>query len=162
MEPETSHRSTMARQVLKSILGGLLGATVGVLAWFLFDANTPRFIPFLFGALVTAAGVGLTIPGVSAKRVGKGVVAGIVAGTVAKPLPGPLRDPVFNAIFGEEQGLPPEEVSAERVCDVLERAGTPEARRLLEALAEGAAGARLAQEAKATLERLAKRPAPSP
>ena len=153
MEQETSAQSTMTRQVLKSILGGLLGATVGVLAWFLFDVNTPWFIPFLFGALGIAAGVGLTIPGVSAKRVAKGVVAGIVA----RPLPEPLRGPVVEAFLGEEQGQPPETVSERRVCEALERAGTPQARRLLEALAEGAAGARMMQEAKASLERLARR-----
>ena len=100
----------------------------------------------------------MTLPGVSAKRVAKGVVAGIVT----KPLPGPLRRPVVEAILGEEQGLLPEGVSEERVCEILERAGTPAARRLLETLAEGAAGARMAQEAKAALERLAKRPSPSP
>ena len=159
MEQETSDQRTMTRQVLKSILGGLLGASVGVLAWFLFDANTPGDFPFLFGALGIAAGVGLTLPGVSGKRVVKGVVAGIVM----KPLPGPIRGPVFDAILGEEQGLLPEGMSAERVCEILERrADMPEARRLLETLAEGAAGAQMAQEAKATLERLARRPVPPP
>jgi hypothetical protein len=40
---------------------------------------------------------------------------------------------------------------------VLERAGTPEACRLLEALAQGIPEARLTQEAKAARERLASR-----
>jgi hypothetical protein len=39
----------------------------------------------------------------------------------------------------------------------LERAGTVEARRLLELLAQGATGARLTREAMASLDRLAKR-----
>jgi RNA polymerase sigma factor (sigma-70 family) len=45
-----------------------------------------------------------------------------------------------------------------RAVEVLERVGTPEARRLLEALAQGAAAARLTREAQASLARLAKRP----
>jgi RNA polymerase sigma factor (sigma-70 family) len=45
-----------------------------------------------------------------------------------------------------------------RALAVLEHAGTPEARRLLEALAGGASGAWLTQEAKASVERLAKQP----
>ena len=110
----------MTRQVLKALLGGLLGATVGVVAWILFDENTPRFIPFLLGALGIAAGVGLTLPGVSAKRVAKGVVAGIVT----HPLPEPLRRPAFDAILGEEQGLLPEGMSAERVCETLAPGGS--------------------------------------
>jgi WD40 repeat protein len=45
-----------------------------------------------------------------------------------------------------------------RAVEVLEHAGTPEAVRLLQALAKGAGPARLTQEAKRTLERLAQRP----
>jgi hypothetical protein len=40
---------------------------------------------------------------------------------------------------------------------VLERAGTPEARKVLEALAQGVAEARLTREAKAALGRLTQR-----
>ncbi len=43
-----------------------------------------------------------------------------------------------------------------RTVEVLEIAGTPEARQVLEQLAKGAPEARLTQEAKASLERLAK------
>jgi hypothetical protein len=46
-----------------------------------------------------------------------------------------------------------------RAVEVLEHLGTPEARRVLEALAKGLPDARLTREAKASLERLAKRPA---
>jgi hypothetical protein len=45
-----------------------------------------------------------------------------------------------------------------RAVEVLELTGTAEARQVLRGLAEGAAGARLTQEAKAALQRLAKRP----
>lgn len=45
-----------------------------------------------------------------------------------------------------------------RAVEVLEQIDTPEARRLLAELAQGAAAARLTQEAKAALERLEKRP----
>jgi hypothetical protein len=40
-----------------------------------------------------------------------------------------------------------------RAIEVLEQAGTPQARQELERLAGGAAGARMTQEAKASLER---------
>jgi hypothetical protein len=49
-----------------------------------------------------------------------------------------------------------------RAVEVLEHLGTAEARRLLEMLAQGAAEARLTQEAKASLQRLAPRPARQP
>jgi cell division septum initiation protein DivIVA len=51
-----------------------------------------------------------------------------------------------------------ERLQALRAVEVLEIAGTPEARQLLEVLAKGAPEARLTQEAKASLERLTKRP----
>jgi DNA polymerase-1 len=49
-----------------------------------------------------------------------------------------------------------------RAVQVLEHIGTDEARQVLKKLAEGAAGARLTQEAKASLERLGKRAAVVP
>jgi RNA polymerase sigma factor (sigma-70 family) len=51
----------------------------------------------------------------------------------------------------------PERVRMLRSLEVLERAGTEEARQVLEALARGAPGARLTEEAKAAAERLARR-----
>jgi hypothetical protein len=45
---------------------------------------------------------------------------------------------------------------------VLEQAGTAAARQVLEELARGAPESRLTQEAKASLERVARRPAPAP
>jgi WD40 repeat protein len=53
----------------------------------------------------------------------------------------------------------PEWLRQERSLEALERAGTPEARRLLEELGEGAPEARLTQEARASAQRLAKREA---
>jgi WD40 repeat protein len=47
-----------------------------------------------------------------------------------------------------------------RAVEVLEHIGTPAAREVLESLARGAPGARLTREARASLERLARRPAP--
>jgi hypothetical protein len=47
-----------------------------------------------------------------------------------------------------------------RVIQVLERAGTPAARQLLEALAKGAPQARLPREARAALDRLSRRTVP--
>jgi hypothetical protein len=46
-----------------------------------------------------------------------------------------------------------------RALEVLERAGTAEARQLIQRIAAGAAEARLTREAKASLERLARQPA---
>ncbi|HJT78135.1 MAG TPA: WD40 repeat domain-containing protein, partial [Gemmataceae bacterium] len=57
---------------------------------------------------------------------------------------------------------PRDQWPALRAIEVLERAGTPQARHVLEGLAEGAPKARLTREAKASLERLARRPAPAP
>jgi WD40 repeat protein len=56
----------------------------------------------------------------------------------------------------------PERLRPLRAVEVLEHLGTPEARQLLEALAQGAPEARLTREAKASLERLARRPVPAP
>jgi RNA polymerase sigma factor (sigma-70 family) len=53
-----------------------------------------------------------------------------------------------------------ERLRALRAVAVLERMGTTEAKRFLEELAGGAPGARQTQEAKAALERLARRPVP--
>ena len=51
----------------------------------------------------------------------------------------------------------PEQLRLLRALEVLEHIGTPEARELLRTLAKGASGARLTQEAKASLDRLANR-----
>jgi hypothetical protein len=50
--------------------------------------------------------------------------------------------------------LPPETLQAIRAVEVLEGIGTPDARQLLEALAEGAPEASLTLKAKAALGRL--------
>jgi hypothetical protein len=55
--------------------------------------------------------------------------------------------------------LPPEQLRAVRATEVLEQIGTPEAKALLEKLAKGAPEARLTQEAKASLQRMARRSA---
>ena len=52
-----------------------------------------------------------------------------------------------------------ERLRALRALEALEQIGTPPAREALEALARGAPEARLTQEAKASLERVARRPA---
>ncbi|HEV2949760.1 MAG TPA: hypothetical protein VGX70_20455, partial [Gemmataceae bacterium] len=49
-----------------------------------------------------------------------------------------------------------------RAVEVLELAGTPEAQKVLKTLSQGAPEARLTQEAKASLERLAHRSSVSP
>ncbi|CEF49278.1 unnamed protein product [uncultured bacterium] len=54
----------------------------------------------------------------------------------------------------------PERLRTLRGLQVLEHSGTPEAKKVLQALAKGAPEARVTREAKATLERLARRPTP--
>jgi dipeptidyl aminopeptidase/acylaminoacyl peptidase len=56
------------------------------------------------------------------------------------------------------EALPPQVLRASRAVEVLEYLGTPEAREVLARLAGGAPRARLTWEARASLERLARRP----
>jgi hypothetical protein len=56
----------------------------------------------------------------------------------------------------------PENLRNLRAVEVLEHIGTPDARQMLKTLANGATEARLTREAKASLERLTKRPNPEP
>jgi RNA polymerase sigma factor (sigma-70 family) len=66
-------------------------------------------------------------------------------------------DQVLGKLAGGQ--LPSEDVLRQlRAVEVLERTGTADARKALEALAGGADGARLTREAKASLTRLARRP----
>jgi hypothetical protein len=68
----------------------------------------------------------------------------------------------MESVLEKPRNLPPGTLQAIRAVEVLENISTPGARRLLESLAEGAPEARLTQEAKASLGRLAKRPAAKP
>src|SRR5207247_931342 len=58
----------------------------------------------------------------------------------------------------ERQTYTGEQLRVFRAIEVLEHIGTPEAQEVLKELAKGASEARLTQEAKAALDRLAKRP----
>jgi hypothetical protein len=62
----------------------------------------------------------------------------------------------------DEQDMPSDRLQAIRAIKVLEYLGTAEAQRLLKRLAAGAPGALPTEEAKASLQRLAKRPAAKP
>jgi hypothetical protein len=62
-----------------------------------------------------------------------------------------------EALLEKAANLSSDRLRALRALEVLEQAGTPEARQALETLAEGVAEARLTREAKAALERLARR-----
>jgi dipeptidyl aminopeptidase/acylaminoacyl peptidase len=65
-----------------------------------------------------------------------------------------------NALLAKSATPSPAALRDSRTVQVLERLGTPESRSLLAALAGGEPGARLTEEAKASLGRLARRPAP--
>jgi len=62
----------------------------------------------------------------------------------------------------DKVGLPPEYLRASRAVEVLEQIGTPEAKQVLEILAAGGTGARLTEDAKAALRRLAMRATVTP
>jgi WD40 repeat protein len=98
------------------------------------------------------------------ERLGEGV-----AGFCRKALAGtPSREvrrclEALLAAQGEAWRAPdPGRLRMLRALEVLEQTGTPEALRLLVALAKGAAEARLTQEANASLRRLARRPSVMP
>jgi hypothetical protein len=57
----------------------------------------------------------------------------------------------------EDRTWPPEQLCVLRAVEVLEHVATAKARRVLRSVADGAPGARLTQEAKASLERLSRR-----
>jgi hypothetical protein len=72
------------------------------------------------------------------------------------------RRRIDQILTGRGAVTDPELLRAIRGVEVLERIGTPEARRLLQALAGGAPDARLTREARASLVRLTRRPVPPP
>ena len=67
-----------------------------------------------------------------------------------------VRRRVEGLLESQEPGgrQAPQALRQVRAVEVLESAGTPEARQLLEALARGVAGARLTREARAALDRV--------
>jgi RNA polymerase sigma factor (sigma-70 family) len=79
------------------------------------------------------------------------VLAGDPSPEVRRRLRALLERPPSVAISGER-------LRQVRAITILDRIGSPEARKLLAALAEGAPEARLTREAKATLERLSRSP----
>ncbi len=75
--------------------------------------------------------------------------------------PGPEARRRLNLLLEEAGTWPPGRLRPWRALEVLERIGTPEARRVLQSLAGGLAGTRLTDGARDSLARLA-RPAPAP
>jgi hypothetical protein len=69
---------------------------------------------------------------------------------------------LVGKLSGRLRNPSPESRRVSRCLEVLEHIGTPEARQVLEVLAKGSPGARLTEEAKASLDRLAKRTATVP
>jgi RNA polymerase sigma factor (sigma-70 family) len=79
-----------------------------------------------------------------------------------KKSPSPEVRRRMQDLLGRLRGVPPapDLLRSLRAVEVFEHVGTPQARELLAALARGAPEARLTQEAKASLERLARRRSP--
>jgi HEAT repeat protein len=65
-----------------------------------------------------------------------------------------VRRRVTGLLEQLDQGKAPAQLQSLRAIEVLERLGTPEARKVLEELAKGISAARQTQEAKASLDRL--------
>ena len=88
------------------------------------------------------------------ERWGERAVPALRRALVGGPSPEARRQ--IERLLGRLDGpvTAPEALRAVRAVEVLEQAGTPEARRVLEALAGGAPEARLTREAKASLGRL--------
>ena len=85
-------------------------------------------------------------------------------GAVRKALEGPLSPEAHRQAEAIVQGLlgrscSPEQLQTLRAVEVLEHVGTPESQNVLRSLAGGAAGARLTEEAKTSLQRLKQRAA---
>jgi HEAT repeat protein len=68
-----------------------------------------------------------------------------------------VRKQAEELLAGQRLVRSPEVLQRLRAVQVLERVGSPEARQLLKALARGAPAARETREAKASLDRLARR-----
>jgi hypothetical protein len=69
-----------------------------------------------------------------------------------------MRQRLEQLLRKVEPSRSPDRLREVRAIEVLEHIGTSEAEQLLQTLAKGAPEARLTQEAKASLERLVKRP----
>jgi hypothetical protein len=93
------------------------------------------------------------------KKLGDSAEPHLLAALEGKPTAQVRR--TVEALLAELAGQP-ERVRALRALEVLEYIGTPEAVRVLQDLVGGAASAWLTREAKATVERLQRRPASVP
>jgi hypothetical protein len=92
-------------------------------------------------------------------RLGEAAVAGVRT-PVAKTQSEEVRRRVTQFLAKHDGDEPSaNRLQAQRALELLEQIGTPEARQVLESLAKGTPEARLTQEAKASLKRLARRPA---
>jgi hypothetical protein len=88
-------------------------------------------------------------------------LAGVAEAELRKALEGAptaeVRERLKKILDAEGRGPPPERLRQGRALEVLEAAGTPQAKKLLEELAKGAPQAWLTGEAKAALDRLTAR-----
>jgi hypothetical protein len=92
-----------------------------------------------------------------------GAVAGPALRQLHASAPSPEVQRRVEKLLGKpgQEGILSEELRCIRALEVLEYLATPEARKLLAALAEGEPASPLTQGAKAALDRLSKRPGPT-
>jgi hypothetical protein len=95
------------------------------------------------------------------ERLAAGVGPSVLRRVLAGKPPPEARRRIENLLAKWETAAgPPPNLRALRAIEVLERVGTPGARRVLDRLAEGEAGARITEEARASRERLTRRARP--
>lgn len=90
----------------------------------------------------------------SLARAGNSVRPALVKALEANPSPEKKRRLEKLLEAWDAKGTPPEMVRPTRALELLERLGTPEARKVLEELAQGHPDARLTEDARATLKRM--------
>jgi RNA polymerase sigma factor (sigma-70 family) len=86
----------------------------------------------------------------------------VLRAALAGKVPLEVRRRLEELLERLDQATSPERLRVLRALEVLERIGTPEAREVLQGLAETVGGSRLGREARVALERLARRLSPAP
>ena|SRR5581483_261312 len=95
-----------AAQVIKSLIGGVLGGLPGAI-WYFNVGSVQSIVIASLGAFV---GFALTLPGVSLERVALGTVGAIAARNVH----GPMRERILEATMGNGNQAPADDENDHR------------------------------------------------